>query len=66
MPLETQAGMKDEVTYGTAVVVDRFMEYNSEAIKANVTRIEYNGLRTGQRVQRTDRFVTVNKGAAGR
>ncbi len=65
MPLETQAGMKDEVTYGTAVVVDRFMEYNSEAIKANVTRIEYNGLRTGQRVQRTDRFVTVNKGAAG-
>ena len=65
MPLETQFGMKDESTYGTAVTVDRFMEFNSENIKANYTRIEYAGLRSGQRVQRSDRFVPVNKGASG-
>lgn len=65
MPLETQFGFKDEVTYGTAVVVDRFMEYNSENIKADYARVEYAGLRASQRVQRSDRFVPVEKGASG-
>jgi hypothetical protein len=65
VPLETQFGFKDESTYGTAVVVDRFMEYNSEAIKADYARVEYAGLRSLQRVQRSDRFVPVEKGAAG-
>lgn len=65
MPLETQFGMKDESTYGTAVVVDRFMEYNSENIKADYARVEYTGLRASQRVQRKDRWVPVEKGASG-
>ena len=65
MPLETQLGLKNEVTYGTAVTVDRFTEYNSEKIVANRSRIEYTGLRAGQRVQRSDRFVPINKGASG-
>jgi hypothetical protein len=65
VPLETQFGFKDEVTYGTAVVVDRFMEYNTEGIKADRARVEYTGLRASHRVQRSDRFVPVDKGAAG-
>lgn len=65
MPLETQAGFKDESTYGTAVVVDRFMEYNSEGIKPVRPRIPYAGLRASQLVARKDRTVPVNKGNAG-
>lgn len=65
MPLETQLGFKDESTYGTAVTVDRFAEYNTENIEAKYERVEYAGLRSGQFVQRNDRFVPVMKGAAG-
>jgi hypothetical protein len=65
VPLETQAGVKDEVTYGTAVTVDRFFEYTSENIKRNQVRIDPVLLRTGQMVQRNNRWVPINKGASG-
>jgi len=65
MPLETQCGAKDESTYGTAVTVDRFFEYLSENIEADYKRVEYAGLRSGQRVQRSDRFVPYMAGARG-
>lgn len=65
MPLETQAGFKAESTYGTAVVVDRFMEFNESKIEPDFKRVEYKGLRSGQRVQRSDRFVPYHTHCAG-
>jgi len=65
VPLETQLGVKAESTWGTAVVVDRFFEFNSESIKMETGRVESNALRSGQRVQRNDRFTPYIKGAAG-
>lgn len=67
MPAVTkyQLGYKDEVTYGTPLVVDRFAEFLTWGVKPQRGRIEGGGLRAGSRVQRTDRFVTVNNGAAG-
>jgi hypothetical protein len=57
MPIVSQLGMKKETTYGTAVTVDRFFEFSSEAIKLVTSRAVSEGLRSGQRVERTDRFV---------
>jgi len=65
VPILTQVGVKDEVTYGTPVVVDRFYEFNSESVTPNHARIESAGLRSDTRVQRSDRFVPNFKGAAG-
>lgn len=67
MPAVTkfQLGAKDEVTYGTPVTVDRFFEFNSWNVKPQRGRIESAGLRAGQRVQRADRWVPLNNGAAG-
>lgn len=65
MPLETQLGVKDESTYGTAVTVDRFQEFNSWSVELEVGRVESAGLRSGHKVQRSDRFVPYKKGAAG-
>lgn len=65
MPLETQLGVKDESTYGTDVVVDRFFEYTSENVKAVRERLVGSGLRASHLVQRKDRVVVVDKGAAG-
>ncbi len=65
MPLETQLGVKAESTWGTAVVVDRFYEFNSETITLETGRVESNALRASQRVQRNDRFTPYILGAAG-
>lgn len=61
----SQLGTKDEVTWGTAVVVDRFNEMNSESIQMDVQRIESSSLRAGTRVQREDRWAVNRKGAEG-
>lgn len=61
----TQLGVKDEVTFGTGVTVDRFFEYNSEGIQLDAARIESSALRASTRVQRSDRFAVNRKGAAG-
>jgi hypothetical protein len=65
MPLETQLGVKAESTWGTAVVVDRFYEFNSESITLETGRVESNALRASQRVQRSDRFTPYILGASG-
>lgn len=65
MPLETQLGVKAESTWGTAVTVDRFYEFNSESITLETGRVESNALRASQRVQRSDRFTPYILGAAG-
>lgn len=65
MPLNSQLGVKDEVTYGTAVVVDRFYEFNSESIQADNRRITGGGLRSSGRAPRTDRNTPYSGGASG-
>lgn len=57
MALASQLGVKDEVTYGTPVVVDRFQEFLTCGIKPVTGRNTSKGLRTGQRVSRADRSV---------
>jgi hypothetical protein len=54
-----QMGAKDEVTFGTAVTVDRFFEYSGDAmpIKGVPGRTEGNPLRVGSRVRRALRVV---------
>lgn len=63
--LMAQLGVKDESTWATAVVVDRFFEFNSESMQLDNPRIESAGIRTGQRMPRSDRFVINRKGASG-
>jgi hypothetical protein len=65
MPIVSQLGVKKETTYGTAVTVDRFFEYSSEGIKLDTGRAVSEGLRSGQRVARTDRFVPYILGVSG-
>lgn len=61
--LSSQFGAKAESAYGTAVTVDRFIEIDSESIKAEVVKLATRGL--GQRYQRTSRVRTYIKRAAG-
>lgn len=65
MPIVSQLGVANEATYGTGVTVTRFFEFSSESIKLETGRAISEGLRSGQRVARTDRFVPYVKGAAG-
>lgn len=57
MPLTTQLGFKTESTYGTAVVVDRFAEYETESIGPDRATIESPVMRSGTRGMREDRFI---------
>ena len=54
-----QFGAKDEVSFGSAVVVDRFFEYSGDAmpIKGVPGRTEGNPLRVGSRARRGSRVV---------
>lgn len=54
-----QLGFKDESSYGTAVVVDRFAEYNGDTapITGTAGRTEGNPLRLGSRARRQSRVV---------
>ena len=63
--LDHQLGIVDEVTYGTAVTVTKFFEYNSESITETEGRTEGDPLRSGTFVQRNDRFTPYFAGAAG-
>jgi hypothetical protein len=62
---KTQVGMKDEVTPGTEVVVTKFQEFTQESVKSRYGRTDSAGMRSGQRAQRSDRFVPYLMGAAG-
>ncbi len=65
MPITTQLGIKAESTWGTAVTVDRFFEYNNEGIEPEVGRVESTGLRSAGRTQRADRSVPYVSGVGG-
>ena len=58
----SQLGFKAESTYGTAVTVDRFTEFNSCGIALERGAVMSKGLRTGTRVQRSDRFMPYTSG----
>lgn len=63
--LSHQLGVVDEVTYGTAVTVTRFYEYDSESIEETEGRTEGDPLRVGSGFVRSDRFTPYFAGAAG-
>lgn len=63
--MDHQLGVKKETTYGTAVTVDRFFEYDSESIEETYGRTEGDPLRTGSSFIRQDRFTPYFSGAAG-
>lgn len=65
MPMNTQLGMKPETTWGTAVVVDTFAEFESESIAPEMSLIEPPVLRTTTRTVRHDRWVRGVTGHAG-
>lgn len=63
--MDHQLGVVDEVTYGTAVTVSRFFEYESENIAETYGRTEGDPLRVGSGFVRNDRFTPYIGGAAG-
>lgn len=63
--MDHQLGVVDEVTYGTAVTVSRFFEYESENIAETYGRTESDPLRVGSGFVRSDRFTPYPGGAAG-
>ena len=60
-----QFGLKAETSWGTAVTVDRFYEILSENIQLEVGRTESSGIRSGQRVIRSDDWVAGERKVAG-
>ena len=63
--LSAQIGIVDEVTYGTPVTVTRFYEFITENLKLEIERIESQALRSGTRVQRSDRWSSGQKSVGG-
>lgn len=63
--LASQLGLKEEVTWGTAVTPDRFYEIRSLSIKQEIERIESEAIRAGTRVMRSDDWLAGRKVVAG-
>lgn len=62
---DSYIGFADEATWGTAVAPTRFFELSTESLSGVYERITAEGIRAGQRVARSDRFVVNPKGAEG-
>ncbi len=63
--ISAQLMMGEESTFGTAVTPNRTFEFNTEDIELNVDRLESAGLRSGKRVQRSDRWAPGKINVAG-
>ena len=63
--LAQSLAVKAESTYGTAVTPDRFYEISGESLRLDVGRTRSAGLRSGQRGDRTDRFLPFKVGVSG-
>ena len=63
--LDAQLGVKLETTVGTEVVVDKFLEFNSEGFEFDPTYIEPEGLRVGVKFKRGSRLVQSRKQVSG-
>jgi hypothetical protein len=60
-----QLGLKAETAWGTAVTVDRFYEIISENIQLDQDRVESAGIRSGQRVLRSDDWTRGQRKVSG-
>lgn len=63
--LYSQFGMVAESTVGTYATPTRFLEFNTEGIQLTIDRIESQALRSGQRFQRTGRWIPGKHQVAG-
>lgn len=63
--LSGQVGLKAETTYGTAVTVDKFVEFLSESVNKNITYLDSSGLKAGQAYKRASRVVQSRSGISG-
>lgn len=63
--LDGQIGYKLESSVGTAVTVDKFIEFESEALAFEPSYIEPSGLRVGQKYKRGARLAQSRKHVAG-
>lgn len=63
--LDAQLGVKLETTVGTEVVVDKFLEFNSEGFEFDPSYIEPEGLRAGVKFKRGSRLVQSRKQVSG-
>ncbi|MGH3834191.1 MAG: phage tail tube protein [Pseudonocardiaceae bacterium] len=63
--LSAQLGIAEESTYGTPVTVTRFYEFTTESVQLEIERIESQALRSGTRVQRSDRWSSGQKSVGG-
>lgn len=60
-----QLGLAEETTFGTYVAPARFIEFASETVTYSIARDESKGLRSGQRVLRSDHWKAGKIAAAG-
>lgn len=63
--LDAQVGFKLETAVGTAVTVNRFIEFNEESIAFDPTYLEPNGLRVGSKFKRGSRLTRSRKMVTG-
>lgn len=63
--LDAQLGYKLESTVGTAVTVDKFIEFDTESFEFDPSWIEPEGLRAGVKFKRGARLVQSRKQVAG-
>jgi len=63
--LDAQLGYKLETTYGTAVTVDKFAEFDSESINWVPTFQEPSGLRVGTKFKRAGRLQKIQETIEG-
>lgn len=63
--LNAQLGFVAESTYGTAVVVTKFVEFVSESLAAEIERIESRGLRAGRRTLLSSQWAPGKIGVSG-
>lgn len=66
MGLLSQIGVKEEAAYGTAVVVDRFFEFDSESLERRNRTIESSAIRAaGRKLRRGSRRALVGRDGGG-
>lgn len=63
--IAAQLGISAESTYGTYVAPTRFLPFVSEALALDIARMKSAGLRSGQRIGRSDGWAPGTRQAAG-
>jgi hypothetical protein len=63
--LGSQLGLKKETTWGTAVTVDKFYEFDSDSLNLAQSYQDSVGLKAGRTIQPSGRMVQTTRGVAG-